>query len=586
MSSMFVGVVLAAFTRRDERQKSRRRTVGLMMVQTPTRKRRRHDRQVDSNAHRLTSHLTEIDGRTVAYATGGQGLPVLFIHGWGLDHRAYLRPLKQLMLRGCRVIAPSLPGFGGSAGLRASDLSLTGHAEWLARFLDEIGETEPFVVLGHSFGGGVATRLAVENPSCVSSLVLVNSVGDPTAFQFRFGQRTGRPVGFTRLPAGLALLWPSAGGAHVRRFSANVVENLLRDPMAVTRTAWLARRADVRDDLETLAARDLGITVLWSDRDTVIPYSAFDTFCQSFGAHGHVAAGGHSWLLTEPDSFAQVLSNLLAVEGERHRSASVGTTVDSLRELLSATTLPKRTVARLLGGLCHHWLLSAPADVLAADLTLAHPKLARNEVRVVIRPVDGGEADRLTVLAPDRPGLLADTTLVLAEEGLSVVAASVQTWTESHLAMHSLTVVRREVSDESADDRWQRIGERLRSAAVDAADLATDQAAEPIEAASYGGRVDVSVIGSGEGKTIVGITAPDRPRLLHAICRWFADHDVSVEAASVATIGGSVHDVFVVNGTFDHEAMSRELSVRSPRQRGLGDAIRSALLPNGLAAGG
>ncbi len=557
----------------------------------PNERRRRMTYRLSRNeTHHLTSHLIEVDGRTVAYTTGGQGLPVLFIHGWGLDHRSYRRPLEQLMLRGCRIIAPSLPGFGGSTGLAGSNLSLTGHARWLARFLSEIDERKPFVVLGHSFGGGVATRLAVEHPDLVSSLVLVNSVGDPTAFDFRLGQRTARPVTFNSLPAALALISPTDEGTQVRRYSAQVVENLLRDPVAVTRTAWLARRADVRADLDALAARNLGITVLWSDRDSVIPYSAFDTFCQSFGAQGHVASGGHSWLLTEPRSFGQVLANLLAVEGERHRSDSVGATVESLSELLSMTTVPKRTMHRMLDGLSHHWLLSDSADVLAADLALCHPKLAKDEVRVVVRPIDSGAAERVTVLAADRPGLLADTTAVLANEGLSVVGASVQTWAEQGLALHSLTVVptpfwwdstlepatlEPATLEPAAGERWQRVGQRLQAASTSDVSVADFQAR---------GRVDVSVAGAGEGKSIVSITAIDRPGLLHAICRWLADHEVSVEAASVATVGSSVHDVLVVNGNLDPVAMSNDLSADQRRQR-FGDAIRSALFPGASSIG-
>ncbi|MEZ5375070.1 MAG: alpha/beta fold hydrolase [Acidimicrobiales bacterium] len=541
--------------------------VPLLLPRTGRRYRAdRRRRSSPSAALRLQAHVIELDGRPVAYATGGRGLPVLFLHGWGLDHRAYHRPLQQLMLKGCRVIAPSLPGFGGTASLASADLSLDGHANWVARFLTELGEREPFVVLGHSFGGGVATRLAAEHPMWASSLVLVNSVGDPTAFGFRLGPRTARPVGGRGLPAALALVWPSEEGAQVRRYSAYAVENLLRDPVAVTRTAWLAQRADVRADLERLAATELGVTVLWSDRDTVIPYSAFDTFCQTFGANGHVATGGHSWLLTEPDSFAQVLSNLLAVESERHRSASSGATTAELQTLLDATTIPARTRSKLLDGLSQHWLLSAPADVLAGDLSLCHPRLGDDEVRVVVRPVDDGAAHRLTVLAADRRGLLADTAAVLAAEGLSVIDASVQTWADRRLAMHSLTVMIDDSHSSSDaidltaggvdDERWERVGSRLREPSAAASDSSSFVAK---------GKAEVIVTGEADGATIVSITAPDRPGLLGAICRWFADHDVSVDAASVTTVDWSAHDVFVVSGDFDADELRRALSATRRR---------------------
>ncbi|MCW0193363.1 MAG: alpha/beta fold hydrolase [Rhodococcus sp.] len=47
----------------------------------------------------------------------------------------------------------------------------------MTRFLDAAGVTGPVTVVGHSFGGGVATAVARDFPTRVSRLVLVNSVG-------------------------------------------------------------------------------------------------------------------------------------------------------------------------------------------------------------------------------------------------------------------------------------------------------------------------------------------------------------------------------------------------------------------------
>ena len=65
-------------------------------------------------ARDLVTKSVLVDGRRVSYAVGGRGLPVVFLHGWGLDHAAYGRSLRRLTARGCRVVAPSLPGFGSS----------------------------------------------------------------------------------------------------------------------------------------------------------------------------------------------------------------------------------------------------------------------------------------------------------------------------------------------------------------------------------------------------------------------------------------------------------------------------------------
>src|SRR6478735_10981544 len=98
----------------------------------------------------LATKSVLVDGRRVAYATGGRGLPVLFLHGWGLDHEAYVRSLRRLTARGCRVVAPSLPGFGHSEELPVLQRTLAGYAAWVERFLDAVGMDEAVLVLGHS----------------------------------------------------------------------------------------------------------------------------------------------------------------------------------------------------------------------------------------------------------------------------------------------------------------------------------------------------------------------------------------------------------------------------------------------------
>jgi pimeloyl-ACP methyl ester carboxylesterase/glycine cleavage system regulatory protein len=502
--------------------------------------------------HMVTSETT-VDGRAVSYAVGGRGLPVLFLHGWGLDHRAYQRTLRRLTARGCRVVAPSLPGFGGSAALASDQRSLSAHARWVARFLDSIDVDEPMVVLGHSFGGGVATKFAHDHPDRARYLVLLNSVGDPRGLSARtlaglFDPRSNNP-----LVAASQVLLPTATGSTVRQLQRVFWGNVARDPLAVAQSAWLAWSADLAAEMAALADRQFPVLVLWSDRDGVIPMKAFDTFCSTFGADGQIVAGGHSWMLANPDVFGQVLDNVLHVQAAQHQVGAVTESAAQLESLLATTTMRRTVIRRLLDDVSPLWLLSAPPVVLAADLTLCHPRLGPGEVRAVARPTRSTNTYRFTVVAHDRAGLLADTAAILAADGITVVYASVMTWARQRRALHSLTV-RSTVA--MTPERWNTIGERLQSIAHRPNDV--------IERDRFvaRGRVEAILTGQGDGQSVVRVTAPDQIGLLSAVCRWFAEHDVSVEAASIATVDGTAKDVFTVQGACDVDGLVRHLSGR------------------------
>jgi predicted amino acid-binding ACT domain protein len=207
-------------------------------------------------------------------------------------------------------------------------------------------------------------------------------------------------------------------------------------------------------------------------------------------------------------------------------------------------------VSRLLLGVSPLWVLSAPPKVLAADLALCHPRLGTDEVRAVARPIKSGNRFRLTVVGHDRPGFLADTAAVLARERVWVEAASVATWPSEDIALHALTV---RADDELGPGRWSRVGEQLREVASGA-----DRPARFVPA----GRASVTLTGEGEGRSVVRVTAPDRLGLLSAITRWFADHDISVDAANISTVDGTAKDVFLIDGACDVDELARHLSER------------------------
>ncbi|MCB0997321.1 MAG: alpha/beta hydrolase [Acidimicrobiales bacterium] len=261
----------------------------------------------------LSWHKLRVQGRRAEVGLGGDGPIVVLLHGWAVSGRTYRKAHHRLLEQGYRVVAPSLPGFGSTTALPRHDLDLAGYAEWVAALLDELGVDEPAAVLGHSFGGGVAVQLATEHPGRVRALVLVNSVGgsvwrpedDDDATQ----HLADRPI------------WD--WGLHFTREARNVLPVVARDilrnvvinPRSFVRVAGLARRADLRAQLEALRDRDLPIVVLWGDEDRILPRSSLVALAAAGGADTRVISGRHSWLITHPETFAEAMTNVAGMLG-------------------------------------------------------------------------------------------------------------------------------------------------------------------------------------------------------------------------------------------------------------------------------
>jgi pimeloyl-ACP methyl ester carboxylesterase len=240
----------------------------------------------------------------------GAGMPVVLLHGWALAQHTYRKVIEEIAEQGCMVLAPSMPGFGGSGDLKGAAFSMSGYAKWVADLLDVLEIDEPAVLVGHSFGGGVAIKLAHDMPKRVRSLVLVNSIGGSA---WKNG-RTLRSIGERPLwDWGLHFpsdVWPVRQATRVLPVMfEDLVPNLVRNPRAIVKVANLARRADLRVELERLRDRGVPITILWGTRDGIIPRESFEALCVASGVEGTVVEGSHSWLLADPQRFGEVITN-------------------------------------------------------------------------------------------------------------------------------------------------------------------------------------------------------------------------------------------------------------------------------------
>ncbi|NDZ96973.1 alpha/beta fold hydrolase [Streptomyces sp. SID6673] len=126
-----------------------------------------------------TSHTITVNGDTeIFYTESGAGTPVVLLHGGGPGASGlsnYVRNIDALATR-FRVIVPDLPGYGRSSKNLEHTDPFGALADAIRALLDHLGLDTAHLV-GNSYGGACALRLALDTPHRVDRLVLMGPGG-------------------------------------------------------------------------------------------------------------------------------------------------------------------------------------------------------------------------------------------------------------------------------------------------------------------------------------------------------------------------------------------------------------------------
>jgi pimeloyl-ACP methyl ester carboxylesterase len=126
----------------------------------------------------LSERTVSAAGKDVFVAEAGSGPPVVLLHGGGPGASGlsnFSRNIDQLAAH-FRVVVPDLPGYGRSSkGIDGSD-PFGFLADTIRAALDALGIDRASLV-GNSYGGACALRLALDTPDRVDKLVLMGPGG-------------------------------------------------------------------------------------------------------------------------------------------------------------------------------------------------------------------------------------------------------------------------------------------------------------------------------------------------------------------------------------------------------------------------
>ena len=136
--------------------------------------RRRNEDIAWQSAH-PPGRIVDVEGIPIHIVERGSGPnAAVLIHGF-LGHTYSFRYLIPELAKDQRAVAVDLKGSGYSGRPDKGDYSLSEQARVVMRLMDKLGIDRASVV-GHSLGGEVAMRMAVNSPERVDKLVLASSV--------------------------------------------------------------------------------------------------------------------------------------------------------------------------------------------------------------------------------------------------------------------------------------------------------------------------------------------------------------------------------------------------------------------------
>ena len=259
--------------------------------------------------------VLQIDGLTVRYQVGGQGPPVLLLHGWGGAIESFAPVLDDLQ-RSYTVAAFDLPGFGKSS-LPSSTWGSADYANLTLKVMDRLHLERPHLI-GHSFGGQVSIQLAATSPNRVGKLVLVCSAGIRTkpALATRLKRRTAR------LGRWLAVY----GGWMGEKLRAEIYRRVQSPDYANAGPLRPTLVRVINEDLTPLLALVTSPTLLvWGEQDRDVPLAAAQVMTRLLPAARLVVFenAGHFAYLDQFERFRLLVGRFLRDSDQGGESPSV-----------------------------------------------------------------------------------------------------------------------------------------------------------------------------------------------------------------------------------------------------------------------
>lgn len=258
---------------------------------------------------------TDVHGGELIVFDRGEGHPVLFVHGFPLNHTMWQSQLDALGSN-CRVIAPDLRGFGRS-GVTPGTVTMRQFADDLNSLLDVLKITEPVTLCGLSMGGYIAWQFVEHYRPRLRSLILCDTraaADTPEAAEARL-ELAESVLAEGPEPVAEAML-PKLFAESTLKSRPDVVEEVRKmivstEPAGIT--AALRGMAERPDSTGLLATLDLPALLLCGEQDRLTTPEEMRGMAETIpdAAFAEIPNAGHMAPMENPEAVNRAIREFL-----------------------------------------------------------------------------------------------------------------------------------------------------------------------------------------------------------------------------------------------------------------------------------
>ena len=226
---------------------------------------------------------------------------IVFLHGWGLSSKI-LKPFYHYFKNDFTVYFLDLPGFGDSPIKKP--MILKDYADFVYDFIKDNNIKEP-IIIGHSFGGAVAAKLAILHPEIMSKLILVGASA--------IRQPRQKMIFIKKTADLLKPLFPE----KLRKFVLKLLK-LDQTDYAQIESPELKEtfKNVIAEDLKPyLSSIKLPTLVIWGEKDAVTPISEGKIIAENIpnAKLAVIKNTGHFMFLEKPDEFVKIIKEFISI---------------------------------------------------------------------------------------------------------------------------------------------------------------------------------------------------------------------------------------------------------------------------------